>query len=53
MADKVDKERQALAKLILESQDVSYESWLNTKHLEVITGNVKVLQEGLEARNTK
>ena len=47
---KVDKERQELAKTILEANGVTYEDWLNEQHLKVITSNMKVLKEGLEAR---
>lgn len=47
---KVDKERQELAKTILEANGITYEDWLNEQHLKVITSNMKVLKEGLEAR---
>lgn len=53
MSIKVDKQRQELAKSILESKGSCYEEWLNEQHLNVIVGNVKVLQEGLNARKNK
>lgn len=53
MASKLDKEMQELAKTIIESNGVTYESWLNRQHLSVITSNLKVLKEGLEAKKNK
>lgn len=47
---RINKDSQELAKAILESKGVIYEEWLNNQHLNVITGNTKMLQEGLEAR---